>query len=85
MYISILMYTYRTLRQPPGGRPGQTEELAPLRRGCAAWSWLLPAPNRCPYIAHARARASDLWRLMDQHFETFRQAYDERLHDAVPL
>ena len=23
-------------------------------------------------------QASDLWRLMDQHFETFRQVYDER-------
>jgi len=23
-------------------------------------------------------RASDLWRLMDQHFETFQQVYDER-------
>ena len=23
-------------------------------------------------------RASDLWRLMDQHFDSFRQVYDER-------
>ena len=78
MYISILMCIYRTLRQPPGGRLGQTEELAPQRRGCAAWSGLLPAPNRCPCIAHARARTSYLWRLMDQHFEIFHQVYDER-------
>ena len=30
-------------------------------------------------------QASDLWRLLDQHFETFQQVYDERFAGQVRL
>jgi len=38
----------------------------------------LPCPKPLPLYRPRDPRASDLWRLLDQHFETFRQVYDER-------
>jgi len=38
----------------------------------------LPCPKPLSLYRRRDPRASDLWRLMDQHFETFRQVYDER-------
>ena len=38
----------------------------------------LACPKPLPLYRPRDPRASDLWRLMDQHFETFRQVYDEQ-------
>jgi len=40
---------------------------------------MAPAPVEPPHLYRARdPRASDLWRLLDRHFATFVQVYDER-------
>ena len=41
-------------------------------------SWPPRVSSRCRCTAPAIPQASDLWRLLDQHFETFQQVYDER-------
>ena len=41
----------------------------------------LRCPKPLPLYRPRDPRAADLWRLMDQHFETFRQVYAERYQD----
>ena len=48
------------------------------RMGCLVMALACPKP--LPLYRPRDPRASDLWRLMDQHFETIRQVYDERFH-----
>jgi Transposase zinc-binding domain len=47
------------------------------------WTCALPVMTAAcvdplPLYRPRDPRASDLWRLLDQHFETFQQVYDER-------
>jgi hypothetical protein len=44
--------------------------------GCLAMSLACPKP--LPLYRPRDPRASDLWRLIDQHFDSFRQVYDQR-------
>ena len=49
------------------------------RMGCLVMTLACPKPL---LLYRPRdPRTSDLWRLMDQYFETFRQVYDERYQD----
>jgi len=38
----------------------------------------LPCPKLSPLYQPRDPKASDLWRLIDEHFDSFQQVYDER-------
>ena len=69
-----------TFRQPPWGAVLNTSAMRPaVRMGCLVMTLACPKPL---LLYRPRdPRTSDLWRLMDQYFETFRQVYDERYQD----
>ena len=59
------------------------------RRRGTIWNWLLPVMTAAcvaplPLYRPRDPQASDLWRLLDQHFETFQQVYDERFQTNCP-
>ena len=60
-----------------GGAVLNTSTMRPAApMGCLVMTLACSKP--LPVYRPRDPRASDLWRLMDQHFETFRQVYDER-------
>ena len=63
--ISIVQRCW-TFRQPPWGR------------GCTCLVMTLACPKPLSLYRPRDPRASDLWRLLDEHFDSFRQVYDEQ-------
>lgn len=88
MFFCILFY--RRNRQPLQAPP--TETGLPYERATdgltfVAWEWAcfhaalfmaVPCVKPLSLYQPRDPRASDLWRLIDEHFETFRQVYDDR-------
>ena len=51
--------------------------------GCSISLMALPCVKPLPLYRPRDPQDSDLWRLMDGHFETFQQVYDERFQTST--
>ena len=84
MQICARMYTFPLLSSAagpsdnrPGGAPLGTSAVRPAARmGCLVMTLACPKP--LSLYRPRDPRASDLWRLLDEHFDSFRQVYDEQ-------
>ena len=84
MQICVRMYTFPLLSSaagPSDSRPGSavlnTSAMRPAARmGCLIM--MLACPKPLSLYRPRDPRASDLWRLLDKHFDCFRQVYDEQ-------
>ena len=72
---SLLSSAAGPFPQPPWG---STPAPCAPRRRCTCLIMTLACPKLWPLFRPRDPRASDLWRLLDEHFDSFRQVYDKR-------
>jgi len=74
-FLSVVQRCW-TFPQPPWGRSAQHQLRPAARMGCLVMTLACPKP--LSLYRPRDPRASDLWRLLDERFESFRQIYDEQ-------